>query len=242
MTEEKMRFSAGDFEGPLELLWVLIRENKVSVFDIPINEITEQFLSWLDNAKKIELSNLSEFYRMAAKLVRIKTAEMLPQQNGAIEFDFEDEREELVESLIEYQRFKMLSVLMEKTEDENIWRFERKKIHRALPQKKDEWEKIDTTALLFEMRNLFKNMISSYTDVRILDMYEEISVGEKLTLLNEIFSRQNECRFSDLVNRPGNVLDIVCAFMAILDAVKSKIAVVYQNKLFGEIKICKFEI
>ncbi len=239
---EKRCFSVGEFDGPLELLWKLIRDCKVSVFDIPIKEITEQYLSWLDKAKAVELGDLSDFYRMAAKLVLIKTSELLPKKDDGTEDFYEDDpREELVESLIEYQRFKLLTSMMEKIEADGEWEFERKKIKRELPENKmTEMMEIDTSELLLKMQKLFYNIMSKYSDSRILDMYEEVSVGEKLTLIEEHFKRKGECFFSEIVGKNGTLLDFVCSFMAVLEAVKFKIARVYQSKMFGDIKICRY--
>src|SRR5574344_852466 len=72
------KFSAGQFEGPLDLLWSLIRENKINIYDIPIAEITDQFLDYLDYAVQTDLQDLSEFYSWAAQLVYIKSRMLLP--------------------------------------------------------------------------------------------------------------------------------------------------------------------
>ncbi len=241
--EEKIvhKYTAGEFEGPLDLLWALIRDNKINIYDIPIAQITEQFLEYLDYASKIELCDLAEFYNMAARLVYIKSRMMLPVEvKVEDDLDFDDPREELVEKLIEYQKFKKLSNLMEEKEDENEWNFERKKIQRVLPfEDENMWEKVDTWDLLQQMQKIFQNLISQYSDSKIIDMYEEISVNEKLTLMNELLEKKNECMFTDLIVRKGNVLDVICAFMALLEAVKFKMATIMQNRMFGDIKICR---
>lgn len=235
------KYTAGQFEGPLDLLWTLIRDNKINIYDIPIAEITEQFLEYLDYASQVELSDLSEFYNMAARLVYIKSRMMLPIEiKPDDDLDFDDPREELVEKLIEYQKFKKLSNLMEEKEDESEWSFERKKIQRVLPFDDDDlWEQLDSWDLLQQMQKIFQNYISQYSDSKIIDMYEEISVNEKITLMNELLEKNNECMFTDLIVRKGNVLDVICAFMALLEAVKFRIATVMQNRMFGDIKICK---
>ncbi len=240
---EKRRYSVGEFEGPLDLLWALIRDNRVNIYDIPIAQITEQFLEYLDYAASFELNDLSEFYSMAARLVYIKSRMMLPVEvKVEDEFDFDDPREELVDRLIEYQKFKKLATLVEEKQDESEWSFERKKIQRILPfEEKELWEKIDTWDLLEQMQKIFKGLVSQYSDQKILDLTEEISVSEKLTLMNELLEEHRECMFTDLIVRAGSVLDVVCAFMALLEAVKFKRATIYQNKMFGDIKICRYE-
>ena len=237
----KRRFAAGEFEGPLDLLWFLIHKSEINIYDIPIAQITEQYLEYLDYAVQTDLGDLSEFYKWAAMLLNMKSKMLLPVEITYDDEEIEDPRQELVDKLIEYQKFKKLSELMEEKEESAEWSFERSKIQRVLPfdERDSDWEQVDTWDLLQQMQKLFKSMVSQYSNEKILNMYEEISVNEKITLMNELFEKKNECMFTDLITREGNEMDIVCAFMAILEAVKFKIITIFQNKLFGDIKICK---
>ena len=237
----KRRFAAGEFEGPLDLLWFLIHKSEINIYDIPIAQITEQYLEYLDYAVQTDLGDLSEFYKWAAMLLNMKSKMLLPVEITYDDEEIEDPRQELVDKLIEYQKFKKLSELMEEKEESAEWRFERSKIQRVLPfdERDSDWEQVDTWDLLQQMQKLFKSMVSQYSNEKILNMYEEISVNEKITLMNELFEKKNECMFTDLITREGNEMDIVCAFMAILEAVKFKMITIFQNKLFGDIKICK---
>ena len=169
---------------------------------------------------------------------------MLPVEVAYDDEDEEDPRQELVDRLIEYQKFKKLSSMLEEQEDKSEWNFERKKIERVLPfeESDDMWEEIDTWELLQQMQSLFKSMMGQYSNEKILNMYEEISVNEKITLMNELIEDKKECMFTDLIIRHGNQMDIICAFMAILEAVKYKMASIYQSKLFGDIKIRKYNV
>ena len=237
----KRRFAAGEFEGPLDLLWFLIHKSEINIYDIPIAQITEQYLEYLDYAVQTDLGDLSEFYKWAAMLLNMKSKMLLPVEITYDDEEGEDPRQELVDKLIEYQKFKKLSELMEEKEESAEWSFERSKIQRVLPfdERDSDWEQVDTWDLLQQMQKLFKSMVSQYSNEKILNMYEEISVNEKITLMNELFEKKNECMFTDLITREGNEMDIVCAFMAILEAVKFKMITIFQNKLFGDIKICK---
>ena len=233
-TEQSTVFKLGQFEGPLDLLLFLIKKNEVNIYDIPIGEITEQFLEYLDYAVTTDLASLTDFYATAAELLYIKSRMLLPVEADFADEDMEDPRKELVEKLIEYQKFKKLSELMEEKEQEAEWTLERKKIQRVLPFEEDElWEKIDTWSLM----KTFSQLIGAYSHEQIMSMYEEISVSEKMALMNEFFDNKGECFFTDLVVQKGNIMDIVCAFMAILEAVKFKTACIYQNRMFGDIKI-----
>lgn len=239
---EKRKFTAGEFEGPLDLLWCLIRENKINIYDIPIAEITDQFLDYLDYAVELDLQDLSDFYIWAAKLAHIKSRMLLPVE---VSYDddegMEDPRDELVEQLIEYQRFKKLSILMEEQEEQSEWSFERKKIERFLPftDDADQWQKMDAWSLLQDMQKTFRNLTNVNPDERILNMNEEVTTNEKIALMNELLDRNGECMFTDLITRHGSELDVICAFMALLEAVKNHLAEIYQNRMFGDIKICR---
>ncbi|MBQ9238434.1 MAG: segregation/condensation protein A [Treponema sp.] len=241
-TEKKRRsYHAGEFDGPLDVLWALIRESKINIYDIPIAEITEQYLAYLDYAVTIDLGDLSEFYVWAAKLVAIKSRMLLPIEISYDGDDADDPRQELVDTLIEYQKFKKLSELMQQQEDISEWNFERKKIQRVLPFDSSDtyWEQIDTWDVLVHMQQLFRALMSQYSDEKILDMYEEISVNEKITLMHELLDSSGECLFTDLITRTRNEMDIICAFMAVLEAVKFRLITIFQNRLFGDIKICR---
>ncbi|MCL2832995.1 MAG: segregation/condensation protein A [Treponema sp.] len=228
-------FRINQFEGPLDLLLFLIKKNEINIYDIPIAQITEQYLVYLAAAEAMDLEEVSEFHAMAATLLLIKSRMLLPAELKEDDED-DDPRQELVEKLIEYQKFKKLSELMEVKEMEAEWAIERKRLERTLPFNDDEmWVKADVWALL----QTFSDLVSGFSDgmESIVNLYEEITINEKTTLMLEILETRGECRFTDLVIRHGSVLDIICAFLALLEAVKERMIVVFQNRLFGDILI-----
>ena len=125
-------FRLNEFEGPLDLLLFLIKKNEINIYDIPIARITEQYLDYLAEASELDLDELSEFQAMAATLLLIKSRMLLPIEMMDDDED-EDPRQELVERLIEYQKYKKLSLLMEEKEKEAEWVIERKRLERTLP-------------------------------------------------------------------------------------------------------------
>jgi segregation and condensation protein A len=226
-------FTVNGFEGPLDLLLFLIKKNEINIYDIPIAQITDQYLEYLAYAAELDLEEVSEFHAMAATLVLNKSRMLLPVELNMDDGE-EDPRQELVERLIEYQKFKKLSELMEDKERETEWTIERKKLQRTLPFSDEGlWEKADVWILL----KTFSSLMSNLSKERIIDMYEEVSVNEKITLLREILETRGECSFTDMVVRRGSVLDIVCAFLAVLEAVKIRMVLIFQNRMFGDIII-----
>ncbi|MEM5947727.1 segregation/condensation protein A [Spirochaetia bacterium 38H-sp] len=238
--EEKYNIKTEAFEGPLDLLLFLIKKSEINIYDIPIAEITEQYLEYLKYAEKVDLENITEFYVMAATLIYIKSQMLLPRTTEDLSEDIEDPRKELVDKLIEYQKIKKLTSLMEKqmeTEDPLLW-FSRKKQQPALPfDNKETTEEMD----IWELFQVFSKMISDLSAEKIIDLYEEISTSEKLALMYEKLEDRDEFPFTELITRPDSIMDIICAFLAVLEASKNKIIKIFQNKMFGDIFIRRRE-
>lgn len=235
---DTQRFHLKDFEGPLDLLLFLIKKNEINIYDIPIATITEQYLEYLKYATKLDLENMTDFYDMASTLLYIKSRMLLPVEINLDE-EIEDPRRELVDKLIEYQKYKKLSDLMEEKGMEAEWVIERKKIQRPLPFPDDDtlWEQIDVWDLL----KTFSTVMTSLTSERIIDLYEEVSINEKISLIDELLETKKNFLFSDLIVHKNSMMDVVCAFLAILECVKMRVIRILQNKLFGDIRICAYE-
>ncbi len=236
--ELQNNFKINNFEGPLDVLLFLIKKSEINIYDIPIAQITEQYIDFLDYAVSVNLDNLTEFYVMASTLLYIKSRMLLPVEIDIYD-ELEDPRKELVDRLIEYQKFKKLSDLMTEQEKESEWRIERTKKQRTLPFPDDDglWEQID----IWDLFQTFSNIITSLSSERIIDMYEEVSINEKVALMYELLENKQEFYFTELITRTNSMMDVVCAFLALLESVKQKRIFILQNKLFGDILIRRRE-
>ncbi|HVP19780.1 MAG TPA: segregation/condensation protein A [Spirochaetia bacterium] len=229
---EKQHFHLGDFDGPLDLLLFLIRKSEVNIYDIPIASITEQYLSYLNFATRVDLDTMTEFHLMAATLLYIKSKMLLPVELS-LDDELEDPRRDLVEKLIEYQKFRKLSDLMAEKEGEVEWIIERNRSQRILPFSDEGiWDQVSVWDLL----QTFSSLLTTLTSERIIDLYEEVSVNEKITLIAELLDDREEFLFTDLVKR-RSLLEVVCAFWAVLELVKQRRITVMQNRLFGDILV-----
>jgi len=233
--EEKHRFRLDDFEGPLDLLLFLVRKNEVSIYDIPVAAITEQYLEFLRLSHSVDLNALTEFYQLAATLLYIKSRTLLPSLLAENEDDLEDPRKNLVEQLMEYQRYKLLSERIAEREGDFEWVWERKAQVPDLPfdEKDSFWESLEVWDLL----QTFSKIMKGLSPERIIDLYEEVSINEKVSLVYELLEKQGSFLFTDLITRTGSILDVVCSFLAILELVKTRRIRLEQNKLFGDIRI-----
>ncbi|MDC7220430.1 MAG: segregation/condensation protein A [Spirochaetales bacterium] len=237
MEEErnKHQYKLESFEGPLDLLLFLIKKNEVNIYDIPIAEVTEQYLEYMTYAAHPDLENITEFYLMASTLLYIKSRMLLP-----VEVDFEDEledpRRELVEKLIEYQKYRKLSALMAEKEKESTWVIERKKRQHFLSFLEEEdnlWQEVEVWDLL----QCFSGIMENLSSEKIVNLYEEVTVNEKITLIMELLETGQEFLLTDLLINPDSLLEIVCTFLAVLETVKTQQILITQNRLFGDIKI-----
>lgn len=228
------RVQLDQFEGPLDLLIFLIRKNEVNIYDIPVARITEQYLEFLRYATRVDLDTLTDFYVMAATLLHIKSRLLLPASNEEEE-DWDDPRRELVEKLIEYQRYRKLSDLMSEREEQLEYGVERRTGQPALPfEDGDElWQQLDVWELLKTFSRLVRNISSD----RLVSLYEEVTVNEKLTLIDEMLERRGEFLFTELIRRPDSIMEFVCAFIAILEAARQRSILIMQNRMFGDIRI-----
>ena len=230
---DKQEFKLQNFEGPLDLLLFLIRKSEINLYNIPIATITEQYLEYLSYATRIDLENITEFYLMAATLMYIKSRLLLPVDVN-LEDEIEDPRRELVDKLIEYQKYKKLSVLIEEKEQAAEWSIERRKVQPVLPfVDKEMWEQITVWDLL----KTFSSMLSSLSSERVIDMYEEVTINEKITLVYELLETAGEFMFADLLIKKNSIMEVICGFLAVLELVKASAIMVFQNKLFGDILI-----
>jgi segregation and condensation protein A len=228
------KYRLDHFEGPLDLLLFLIRKNEVNIYDIPISEITQQYLEFLKYSSGIDLDDVSEFYLMAATLLYIKSRMLLPVEVD-LEDELEDPRQELVQRLIEYEKYRKLTDLMAEREAQAEWIVERKQGQAVLPfpDEEDLWEKADTWDLLKSFSRVMKDLGGE----KIISLWEEVSINEKITLINEYLEDREEFSFDDVLVNPGSLMEVVSAFLAVLELVKMGIIDVFQNRLFGDIKI-----
>jgi len=223
-------FKISEFEGPLDLLLYMIRKNEINIYDIPIAQITEQYIEYLRYAETMDLEDLTAFHAMAATLLYIKSRMLLPVE---MEDDIEDPRAELVERLIEYQKYKKLSELMEEKESDREWAIERRRLQHNLPFADDDiWEKVD----IWDLVKTFSSLTLNIPAERIINLFEEVSVNEKTALLMEYLENRGECRFTDLIKHSG-ALEVVCSFLAVLEAAKMRMVMLFQNRMFGDIMI-----
>ena len=231
---EKCEFTTEKFSGPIELLLFLIQENKVDIYDIPIAEITEQFLAYI-NAHSAEIDEISDFYHFAADLLYIKSKMLLPYE---VEFDeeYEDPRQELVERLLEYQKYKKYTDLLTGKAAPDKFFIPRRDNPFMLPyEDTDLFKDVTLENLLMTYRSLLEKVVPA----KVFNIYEEVSVNEKIAYRNELLEDHELILITDIIVHLDRADHIICSFMAILEATKWKMILIRQDEPYGEIYITK---
>ncbi len=227
------------YDGPLDLLLELIKKNEMDIYNIPIAEITRQYLESIAQMKQLNLDVAGEFIVMAATLIYIKSKMLLPQDGTEEEDEGGDPRAELVRRLLEYQAFKEAAKELGVLEDERGKIFTRQIADYYLSQIDAEDVEIDTfSANLFDLLSAFQNVLNRAGRTEMHEVFEqEVSIEERINVIRHRLNEEKRVVFSTLFSERWTRNFLIATFLAILEIVRSKTARVIQDKQFGEIVI-----
>jgi len=218
----------------LDLLLHLIKKNEVSITDIPIATITEQYLSTLELIQSLNLDVAGEFLVMAATLIHIKSRMLLPPgEEEDEEEEGGDPREELIRRLLEYQRFKEAAEELEKRE------ILRRDVFVRPSEVPDEMESVGFEGLsLFDLISALRHVLERFPEERVHEVtLERISVREKMSSLLDDLQRRGKVIFQSLFEAAVSRLEVVVTFLAMLELVKIRAIRVAQEEREGPIVI-----
>src|SRR5215510_132354 len=219
------------FEGPLDLLLYLIKKDEIDIYDIPIAHITEQYLEYLRLMEQLDISLAGDFLVMASTLIYIKSKMLLPpdpQLEGEEDLN-EDPRAELVERLLEYQKFKAAANLL----------YSRGEIEAACYTRGE----IDTdknnpeiSATLFDLLRVFRDALKrAESAVEMEIQRDEMTMAEKIAQIIELLARREELNVCELFGMARSKRELILTFLAFLELVKEMKIILVQKELFGDI-------
>lgn len=227
------------FEGPLDLLLHLIEKNKVDIYDIPIVEITEQYLEYIKAMETEDMNVMSEFLVMAATLLDIKCRMLLPKEVNE-EGEEEDPRAELVQKLLEYKMYKYMAYELKdrQMDAEKTWFKE-----RTMPKEIEDYRPpIDMETLLGDanlgkLQELFKMVMRRQEDKidPVRSTFgkiekDEIDMDVKTAYVDEYIKHHRTFSFMELMEKQHSKMEIIVTFMVILEMMKmGKITIVQEN-------------
>ena len=224
------------FEGPLDLLLYLIKQDEIDIYDISLERITSQYLEYLQAFKELNIELAGEFIVMAANLIYLKSRSLLPldQQPPEENAGEEDPRWELIRQLIEYKKFKEAAVELHLREVEQERIFPREAASSALSEPLRLGE-----VGIFQLINAFQTVmkrIEAREDVQEI-FGERFSVSEKIDAILQRVATGNRLRFSDLFGAVVSRIEVVVTFLALLELIRLKQVRAVQKNIFEEIEI-----
>lgn len=217
------------FEGPLELLYKLVRRSDLEIEEIQISQITQEYLLAIENIQNLNLDTAGDFIVMAATLMQIK-AKMLHPDNEKDKEDADIELNKIKERLLEYQKYKEVSKLLSTKEQEYLQTYYR-------PEQKIFEQDFEIEATIYDLVKSFQNALKTLPkEVREI-MYREIPIEVKIREILDILEGKQYLTFTEIAKiQPSRSAMIVC-FMAVLELVKNKQVVAKQSNLFEDIRI-----
>ena len=233
-SRDALKLTLGKFAGPLDLLLYLIKQEQANIFDIPIAKITDEYLKYIRLMKTFDITLAADFLVMAATLIEIKSKMLLPKEIvEETEEELEDPREALVRQLLEHQKFKNASQML----------YERVTVEQAVfPRGKIESDEnnAETNASVFDLLTVFQKILSRHKEeVQMEIQREEVSLSEMLNNLKKRIFEGKELSLLKFFEEMHTRRELVTAFMAVLEIVRTESVKLAQTTTFGDIILKK---
>jgi len=228
-TTDDLKILLGEFEGPLDLLLHLIRQEQVSIYDIPVARITDEYLRYLRVMLEMDIAVAGDFLVMAATLIELKTKMLLPRDPLAEQAEEEDPRADLINQLLEYQKYKAAA--------EMLW--SRATVERAVFKRAEiETDKNNPEVAvgLFDLLKVFQVILARHKEEVMLEIErEEISMSEMLERLRNMVMSASELNLRLFFERAKSRRELVLAFLSVLELVRTTEIKLFQSETFGDI-------
>ena len=231
---EMLQIKLGEFAGPLDLLLYLIKQEQADIFDIPIARITEKYLEYIRVMKRLDIAVAADFLVMAATLIEIKSKMLLPRDPASIdEEEMEDPRQELVNRLLEYEKFKTAAGML----------YERSTIEQAVFVRgriESDENNTEIDASVFDLLTVFQKIAARHVDeIKMEIEREEISLADMIKNLRKRIFELGEINLLTFFEEMHSRRELVTAFIAVLEIVRTEGVKLLQNKTFGDIILRK---
>lgn len=233
-SRDELKVRIGEFAGPLDLLLFLIRQEQANIFDIPIAKITDEYLKYIRLMKSLDIAVAADFLVMAATLIEVKSKMLLPREPLQDEVgEIEDPRQELVDRLLEYEKFKSAAQMLH----------ERSTVEDAIFSRGrtayDE-NNAEISATVFDLITVFQKILARHKEEIQMEIHrEEISLAEMIrNLKNRIFDAP-EVSLLSFFEEMHTKRELVTAFIAVLEIVRTETVTLVQKTTFGDIVLRK---
>jgi segregation and condensation protein A len=230
------------FEGPLDLLLYLIKKSDIDIYDIPISEITEQYMEYIDAMQALDLNIVGDFLVMAATLMHIKSKMLLPPDPLAQEEEEEDPRDELVRRLEEYKKFKEIADQLKTKEGQRQDLFGRVVDEQAMNDLKEESKEVMIEATLFDLINALSQALRKVPEKITYEVTkEEFTVEQKIHAILHILTEHESINLMELFAKSQDKMEVIVTFIAVLELTRLREIVCVQKRAFEPIEIVRYK-
>lgn len=229
-SRDELKITLGEFAGPLDLLLYLIKKEQANIFDIPIAKITNQYVLYIRLMKKLDIAVAADFLVMAATLIEIKSKMLLPREpSEELGEDLEDPRRELVDRLLEYEKYKSAAQML----------YERTTVEQAIFRRgrlESDENNAEINASVFDLLTVFQKIVTRHKDeVRMEIHREEISLADMLRNLKQRLFEFKELSVLAFFEEMHTKRELVTAFVAVLEIARSEGVRLTQSGMFADI-------
>src|SRR3954451_4834779 len=226
------------YDGPLDLLLDLIRKQDIDIYDIPIAKITAQFLQYVERMKQFDVDVAAEFIYTASLLIHIKSKMLLPRDPSAPAGTEEDPREELVNRLLEHEKYKNAAqMLLQKQQIEDaVWS------NPALKEFKDaEGTEAELAADVIDLVKVFQQIMDRAKSRPVMQVDEDtVTVSQMIDYIRRrLMLEDRPVRLKQMLRSANSQKALVCAFLAMLELIRLQAILIRQDKTFGDIVVKK---
>lgn len=228
------------YEGPLDLLLDLIRRNQINIYDIPIAQITAQYMDWMDKAAELDIELGSDFVYMAATLIHIKSKMLLPADPELEEISPEgDPRQELVERLLDHERYKNAAEMLQQKRllEEAVWSNPQMRLFLT----DDEVLNPGLDVTLFDLVQTFQSVLDRIRERPTYEVEkEDVTVPDMIRFVRDVLTNVQSGQTVSVValfEAQRSRRAMLCLFLALLELVKRQAVVLQQAEAFGDIQI-----
>ena len=231
---DELKIKLGEFAGPLDLLLYLIKQEQADIFDIPIASITGKYLEYIRMMKRLDIAVAADFLVMAATLIEIKSKMLLPRDPASIdEEELEDPRQELVDRLLEYEKFKTAAGML----------YERSTVEQAIfprGQIESDENNAEIDASVFDLLTVFQKIAARHVDEIKMEIHrEEVSLADMIKNIKSRIFELGEVNLLTFFEEMHTKRELVTAFIAVLEIVRTEGVKLLQKTTFGDIILRK---
>ena len=233
--QEDYEVNIGSFNGPMDLLVYLVQKKEMSLDQIPIAEIADDFLAWVNKIGVADLSKAGDFLYMASRLMALKVQELLPAEERDPELieEYNEDREKLMQEMLEYQRYKQVAGGLQEMEGENFGTYSRGRLEKT-QNEDDTLADANIWQLFRAYQKSLKTKISETVHHIELDY---VTIQDRQQAINNYLNANGRALFEDLLDNDSHPIVAAVTFMALLEMIKTDEVVFRQSELFGPIWI-----